>query len=87
VLATCARSLPVFFGHDPPLPFIDQGEGRPYYISLRSSRTEGGRVLSCCFLSSRILVDPGTPMDDLSSFCHYVVASSRLSLCVVSSLQ
>jgi hypothetical protein len=70
VLATCASSLLVFFGRDPPLPFIDQGEGRPYYISLRSSRTDGGRVLSCCFLSSRILVDRGTPTDDLSSFHH-----------------
>jgi hypothetical protein len=38
VLATCASLFPEAFVRGSPLTFIDQGEGRPYYINLGAER-------------------------------------------------
>lgn len=80
MLATCVCSS---LDRDPPLLFIYQGEERHYYISLKSCETDEYKVLSCSFLSSRILANQRTPADDYSSFHRNIVAMLGSSLCGV----
>lgn len=71
MLACCSLCL----DRDPLFCFIDQGERRPCYISLRIGRGEQRLGLVVSLL---VLWDSCRPtlVDDSSSFCHNTVATS-----------
>jgi hypothetical protein len=87
VLATYASLLHVSFDHDPPIPFIDQGEERPRYINLEVGWDGRRPSLIICFTSSMVPVDRQTPLANIVSLRHNTVATpchSCMPSCLVA---